>query len=89
MSLDKSGLQSAFLSIFTDVDPSKTASQKAASMADAVDEYVKTALVNCTIPSGTVIVQVTGGSGAPAVGIPNASPISLSGDPDVGTGGLS
>jgi hypothetical protein len=47
----------------------------AAQMADAIDVYVK----SLGIPAGSVITQVSGGSGAPAVGVPNPAPISLSG----------
>ena len=86
MSLDKAGLQSALETVFNDVSPSSTAATKAAAMADLIDEYVKTALVNCSIPAGSVIVEVTGGSGAPAVGVPNTTPILLTGDPDASPG---
>lgn len=93
MALDKAGLQSAFQSIFEDLGTGKTAAQAATELSDAIDVYVKTAIATVTIPSGTVITAVTGGGGAPAVGIPNAAPISLVGDPDdVGgqnAGGLS
>ncbi len=92
MSLDKSGLITALTSIFDDVEPGTTASQKATQIADALDDYVKTAIAQVTIPTGTVITTVTGGSGAPAVGVPNVAPIGLTGDPN-GTpdnaGGLS
>lgn len=86
MSLDKSGLQSALETIFNDVSSGTTAADKAAALANAVDEYVKTALVNCSIPAGSVIISVSGGSGAPAVGVPNPTPISLTGDPDATPG---
>ncbi len=35
--------------------------------------------VRVTIPSGTFIVSVSGGSGAPAVGVPNSAPIDVDG----------
>ena len=35
--------------------------------------------VKVTIPSGTFIVSVSGGSGAPAVGVPNSAPIDVDG----------
>jgi hypothetical protein len=56
-------------------------SEKAAkAMADAV---AKSAIdhindnLQIQIPAGTVIVEVTGGSGAPAVGIKNTTPINV------------
>ena len=91
----KDALEAAFITIFEDIpdNPPKTAAEKADDMAqavsDTVDTYVRTAIAGVTISSGTVITAVTGGSGAPAVGIPNPAPIPLSGDPDLGTGGLS
>ena len=42
--LDKAGLTSALTSVFTDLS-NKTAAAKAAEMADAIDQYVKTAQV--------------------------------------------
>lgn len=86
MSLNKTELKSALETIFCDVSSSCSASNKAEALANAIDEYVKTALVNCSIPAGSVIVQVTGGSGTPAVGVPNATPILLTGDPDASPG---
>jgi hypothetical protein len=47
----------------------------AAQLAGAIDAYVKT----LGLPAGSVIVQVSGGSGAPAVGAPNPAPLALSG----------
>lgn len=86
MSLDKSGLKSTLETIFNDVSSGVTASDKAEALANAIDTYVKTALVNCSIPIGSVIIQVTGGSGAPAVGVPNTTPILLTGDPNASPG---
>ena len=49
--------------------------------SDNVDDYCRKLAqainqnLEVEIPSGSVIVQVTGGSGAPAVGTPNSSPI--------------
>ena len=45
--------------------------------AEIVSHYLMNAEVTVTIPAGTVLVSVTGGSGAPAVGTLNPSPISL------------
>lgn len=36
--------------------------------------------VKVTIPPGTFIEQVTGGAGAPAVGVPNTAPVELEGE---------
>jgi hypothetical protein len=47
----------------------------AKQIAAAVDVYSK----SLGIPPGAVITAVSGGSGAPAVGLPNTSPISLTG----------
>lgn len=40
------------------------------AIADAVVQHILTSSV-ITIVSGQVVIQVTGGSGAPAVGVPN------------------
>lgn len=82
MALDKAGLITALTNAFGDVGAGTTAESKANDIADAIDDYVKTALVQATIPAGAVIVSVTGGGGAPAVGIPNATPLTLNGDPN-------
>jgi hypothetical protein len=42
--------------------------------------------VTCIIPKNTVIVDVTGGSGSPAVGVPNAVDIVLEGTIDEASG---
>jgi hypothetical protein len=47
----------------------------AAQTASAIDVYVK----SLGLPAGSVITQVSGGSGAPAVGVPNTAPIALTG----------
>jgi len=86
MSLDKAGLASTLKSIFCDLDPEMCAEDKATEIATAIDDFVKTALVNCSIPAGSVIISVSGGSGAPAVGVPNPTPINLQGDPDAAPG---
>jgi len=66
-------LKDTLKQIFLDVEATNnTAERKAELMADAVIEKLK-----ITIPIGEVIVEVTGGSGSPAVGIPNSSPIEL------------
>lgn len=44
------------------------------SIAESIVDHFKDDQV-VQIPIGAVIVSVTGGSGAPAVGVPNAAPI--------------
>ncbi len=89
MALDKAGLKAALQTAFEDLNSAKTASDAAQDMADAIDIYVKTAIATVTIPTGTFIVSVSGGSGAPAVGVSNPAPVPVVGDPDATTGGLS
>lgn len=86
MALDKAVLKSALQTTFEDLSEGKTAAQAAEEMADAIDAYVKTALATVQVPAGTFIVNVTG----QAVGVPNPSPVALTGSPS-GTppGGLS
>jgi len=55
-------------------DPSTLLQETCDAIAESiVDHVVANQLV--TIPAGAVIVSVTGGSGSPAVGVPNISPI--------------
>jgi len=49
--LNKAGLTQALTSIFTDLS-NKTAAQKAAEMADAMEQYVKSAQVTVTTTCG-------------------------------------
>ena len=84
----KTILITTLTTIFGDTSEGNTASQKAQEVADAIDAYTTAAVATVTLPAGSVIVQVTGGSGAPAVGVPNPADIPLVGDPDSGTGGL-
>lgn len=60
------------------------ASQEAKDNVKAIWEEVGKVIVKhikdnlvVNIPSGAVIVQVTGGSGAPAVGVANVNPITV------------
>jgi hypothetical protein len=107
MSLSKTELKNAFLAVFKDIQKGKSAERGAEQLADVIDTYVRTAVVNATIPAGTytvsaeiapgkVIVAATGGviNATPiAVDVTlNASPNSITGDPDGGpddAGGLS
>ncbi len=64
-----------------DKDDKDTALSKvAAAIAEEVIEELKQAIVTVEIPANQVIITVSGGSGAPAVGLPNSTPIQLSGD---------
>lgn len=85
MALDKAALKAAVLALTT-ADPGTTADSAAEDLADAIEGYVTAALVNVTIPAGAVITSVTGGSGAPAVGVANVNPIALTGDPEAAPG---
>lgn len=82
MGLDKAGLESGLKTMFETLNVNITAETKAGIMATLIDAYVKTAIATTVIPPGTVIIAVSGGSGAPAVGVPNPAPISIVGDPD-------
>jgi len=97
MSLATSALKSAITNLLTTIknwdgttgqDRDDAINKIAEDLSSAIATHIKTALVTCSIPTGTVIVQVTGGSGAPAVGVPNPAPISITGDPNTSTGGL-
>ena len=85
----KATLISTLTTIFEDTAEGNTAAQKAQDVADAIDAYTTAAIATVTIPALTVVTSVTGGSGAPAVGVLNPAPITVVGDPDSGTGGLS
>ncbi len=85
-------IKAAFDAGFSENDPAKRddAMQGVADdIAASIEAYVLEAIATVTLPAGTVIVAVSGGSGAPAVGVPNPADIPLIGDPDAGTGGLS
>lgn len=58
----------------------------AAIIAEEVIKELKQAIVTVNIPAGAVVVNVTGGSGAPAVGVLNPSPIQVD---NTVSGGLS
>lgn len=83
MALDKAGLQAALLSIFEDLSAGKTADMAAEEMADAIDDYVKTAIATVVIPPGTVVTAAT-------AAVLNPTPILLTGGPaTTPPGGLS
>ncbi len=58
-------------------DVIKTAISNIDNIDDFCDKLAKAIVDNLEvkIPSSQVIIQVTGGSGAPAVGVPNPTPI--------------
>ncbi len=60
--------------------------KKAKGLAQSIEAFVKSATVTVHVAPGSVIYQVTGGAGAPAVGVPNPSPVKA--DSTLG-GGLS
>lgn len=66
----KDDLKQRFKVIFEDLNPRKTAEQKAEELASAIEEVIMRH-VKVYIPSGSVVVQVTG----QATGIPNSGPI--------------
>jgi hypothetical protein len=86
MALNKPQLQAALQSAFEDVTAGKSAATAATQVSDAIDLYVRTALATVTIPPGTVLIGATGPGVVP---VPNPAPISVTGDPNLGTGGLS
>lgn len=95
MALATSALRSAIVTLLTTIknwdgttgkDRDDAINKIATDLSSAIETHIKSALVNCSIPSGSVIIQVTGGSGSPAVGVPNPTPISLTGDPTAPAG---
>jgi hypothetical protein len=75
MALQEDALAQALKTIFDDMDREPRDSQWYADQAaKAVTDQIKTAAV----PVGTVVVSVSGGSGAPAVGVPNPTEIKVS-----------
>jgi len=89
MALDKAGLKSALQAVFENIDSgenAQTAAEAAQAIADAVDDYVKTAIATVHIPIGTVVV----GAAPIAAPVLNVAPIALTGGPaTVPPGGLS
>jgi hypothetical protein len=78
MALNETTLASALKGIYAEMRDSASGSPKdddwfAEKMAKAITDQIKTA----EIASGKVIVSVSGGSGAPAVGVANPAPIQV------------
>lgn len=74
MAVETSVLETKLKTIFAAMqDGSKNDNWLAVQLADAISAQITSA----EIAAGSVIVAVTGGSGAPAVGAPNAAPIGV------------
>lgn len=78
MALEASRLEAELVRIFKDMEGAAANSPRdfywyAREVAKAVTDQIKTA----EVPSGSVIVAVSGGSGAPAVGAPNPAGIKV------------
>ena len=87
MALDKSGLHSAFKTVFENISGDGLSADDAATqLSNAIDTYVKTALATVNIPAGSVVIAA-----APiAAPVLNPVPIPLTGGPTtVPPGGLS
>jgi hypothetical protein len=67
MALNKSGLISALTGIFEDLDPSKTAADKAGEIANAIDTFVKSGTVTTSV-TVTSVSGVTTGAGVSGPG---------------------
>jgi hypothetical protein len=75
MAVQESALASALKKIFDAMGTEARDNQwYADQMAKAITDQIKTA----GVPAGKVITSVSGGSGAPAVGVPNAAEIKVS-----------
>lgn len=65
MPLVKATLTASLKTVFEDLDTSKTAAQKADSIASAIDAYIKTATVTVTVTTaGSATSQAGGGTGS-------------------------
>jgi hypothetical protein len=72
--LVEAALKTDLLAVFMEAkDTPMTEEIYAGKLAKVITDYIKTA----GIPSGSVIISVSGGSGAPAVGMPNTTAITV------------
>lgn len=78
MSLNRQGLVTALLAIFTN---SQAPEKVANDIADAIEEFVCCANVKVTIPQNTFLVSADNG-------VKNNEPILVEGEPDESTGGI-
>ena len=71
----KGALKDAFKAILSNAERTSqlTVDDVAEALADATEAYINSLTIE--VPSGQVVIQVAGGSGAPAVGTPNPAPI--------------
>jgi hypothetical protein len=74
MALQNSALSQALKAIFDAMEEARDNQWYADQMAQAITDQIKTA----GVPAGAVITSVSGGSGAPAVGVPNTAEIKVS-----------
>jgi hypothetical protein len=80
MALVDTVLENKLKAIFAQMngeDETKNDAWMAKEIAKAIDEQIKTAEITTQIPATSVIVQVSGGSGAPAVGVQNPMPLPI------------
>jgi hypothetical protein len=74
VAVDKSKLENSLKTIFAAMaDGSKNDGWYAAQLTEAITKQILTA----EITAGGVIIAVSGGCGAPAVGVPNADAIGM------------
>jgi hypothetical protein len=66
-----------WMEVLGDGGEPKTKEQIALKMAEVINAQIKTLDAKIQMPAAKVIVSVSGGSGAPAVGTANVSPIDL------------
>lgn len=74
MSLSKDGLKQAIMDALDSAPDNKDDAMEA--LAGAIVDHIQNNL-EVNIPSATIITTVSGGSGAPAVGIKNVDEITL------------
>lgn len=60
----------------------ETTENAAEDFLSALEEYIESAKATVTVPAGTFLTAATGG-------VPNPAPVTLTGEPDDGSGGLS
>lgn len=83
MAIDTASLKAELKRIFDDTNPDKTTKDAADAIADALETWIKTATVQVTATSGSIVVAGSATTQA------NADPIQISGSPSASTGGIS
>lgn len=78
MAMNGSDLGDRIAAIITSSDASDDVKNSIKALWEKIGKEIVKEVKNAeiTIPSGSVITSVSGGSGAPAVGVPNPAPIS-------------